>query len=296
MRASTTSKLGAAAGLALAALLSACSTPQLEQGALAAREGAGPDRVRVLTFNIYNHPWERSGRLVETARLIREERPDIVCLQEVARGLLLPGDPALELAQALQMHVVRFWHEENWGLFRTGIAVLSRYPIEAPEYHDFAAHGFWNYKGYLRARILLPGGRSLQLVTLHMASTTDAQMRRDELTELKGFVEPMKAQGPVLIVGDFNTERTDPVLREFVARTGVRSLYDGWKDIDQWRSWTPDYRDSCAHSGDKEAQLIDHLFVLGAGMRFDGGRIIDSARKPHPSDHCPVVADVVLGP
>ena len=194
---------------------------------------------------------------------------------------------------------MRYWHEENLGIFRTGIAVLSRYPILKSEYHEFARHDFWDAKGYMHLELALPGGVKLQLVNLHMASTSNAETRSSEWRELATFVKGLQASGPVLIAGDFNTEPTDPALADFVRMTGVRSLYDGWKNISKMRTWTPDYRDSCAQSGDPQAQLIDYFFILpgapgtSGSLEFTDGRIVVPGRPPHPSDHCPVEAEIL---
>ena len=232
-RFATATKLALSLGLAAgAALAASCATSLLggdfpkaapsarAPGAEAAADA--PAKLRLLTFNIYNHPWERAARTRVMADTFRELQPDIVFLQEVSNGLFLPGDPSNELAEALGMKNLRFWHEQNWGLFKTGIAVLTRFPVLSSEYHDFAAHGFWNYKGYMLVRLGLPGGRALQVVNLHMASTGNERMRREEWQELKRVTDPLRAQGPVLVAGDFNTVPTNPSLQEFARETGAR--------------------------------------------------------------------------
>ena len=94
-------------------------------------------------------------------------------------------------------------------------------------------------------------------------------------------------------------QRTPRYSRNVVRQTGVANLYDGWKNIAQMRTWTPDYRDSCGSGSDPAAQLIDYFFrTLPASqpatdrLAFSGGRIVLPGRPPHPSDHCPVVAEI----
>jgi endonuclease/exonuclease/phosphatase family metal-dependent hydrolase len=267
---------------------------------LAAAPARADLAIKAVTFNIYNRPWERAARLDNLTDALRRLDADVVCLEEVSTGWILPGDPAARLSQDLHMELSRYWHEENLGVFRTGIAVLSKFPILSSEYHEFARHDFWDAKGYMLVRLRLPDGKTLQLICLHMASTSNAEVRSSEWRELAGFAQGLRAQGPVLIGGDFNTEPTDPALREFVVRTGVSSLYDGWKGIERMRTWTPDYRDSCERGTDPASQLIDYFFALpgsgtaSGGLRFTGGRIVSPGRPPHPSDHCAVEADVSI--
>lgn len=262
------------------------------------KEGA-PAKLRIVTFNLYNRPWERRARLDRALEELRKQQPDVICLQEVSTGWILPGDPVVEMAQELHMSFARFWHEENLGIFKTGIAVLSRFPIRAPEYREFKRHGFWDAKGYMLAHLQLPGGTELQIINLHMASTADESIRRAEWEELTTFVEPLKQGGAVVVAGDFNTQPAHPAMTAFATRLGARSLYDGWKDISRMRTWTPDYRDPCGSAVDPAAQLIDHvLLVPGATgkpkVELAGGRIVVPGRPPHPSDHCPVMAELAV--
>jgi endonuclease/exonuclease/phosphatase family metal-dependent hydrolase len=265
---------------------------------LASASGQGPNALKIVSFNIYNRPWERTARLENIVQTVKALDPDIVALQEVATGWILPGgDPAQLLADRLEMHHIRYWHEQNLGIFRTGIAVLSKYPILSAEYHEFSRHDFWDAKGYMGLQIAAPRG-TLQFINLHMASTHNESIRSSEWEELAAFAKKLTSQGPVLIAGDFNTEPTDPVLATFLKTTGAANLYEGWPDRDQLRSWTPNYQEACSHSGDPESALLDYLFILPGQaahspvLSFGGGRVVQPELKPFPSDHCPVEAQI----
>ncbi|MGK5084389.1 endonuclease/exonuclease/phosphatase family protein [Bdellovibrionota bacterium FG-1] len=258
--------------------------------------------LRLVSYNIYNRPWERGARLDTLLETLREQNADIIALQEAATGWILPGDPSEYLAQALGMKRIRYWHEQNGGIFKTGISVLSRYPILSSVYHEFARHDFWDAKGYVWVRIQTPQG-VLQLVNLHMASTSDSSVTQDEWQELARFIEPLTHQGPVLIMGDFNTEPTHPALKAFMTHTHAQWVYEGRSDLNHLRSWTPDYRDDCSEPSSANAQLLDHVFVVPgvvpAGvpattshsapkLKLTAGQILRPTRLPHPSDHCPI--------
>jgi endonuclease/exonuclease/phosphatase family metal-dependent hydrolase len=266
--------------------------------------------IKAVTFNLYNRPWQRQARLANAATTLRAIDADIVLLQEVAQGWILPGgDPARQLAEALRMRYVRHWHEKNLGIFSTGLAILSRFPILSAEYRKFERHSFLDPKGYLLVMLELPGGLKLQLINLHMASTSDDSIRESEWAELSGFVETIRERGPVLIGGDFNTASEHPALKAFVGRHKARSLYEleSFKDLSRWRTWTPSYREAIDEGAfGPGSQLIDYFFAVPgktsgtapAGgsdpLQFTGGRIVLPSLVPRPSDHLPVTAEIVL--
>jgi endonuclease/exonuclease/phosphatase family metal-dependent hydrolase len=188
------------------------------------------------------------------------------------------------------MEVARHWHETNWGVFRTGVALLSRFPIAESEYHEFGRHQFWDYKGYLRARVLTPAG-PLTVYSVHLASTEDAEIKGSELAELSSDIRERAKQGPVLILGDFNEDVRSRLLNEFIASVSARSLYTLLPQPESTGTWTPWYWDRCDSTA---GQTLDHVLLVGSQLAFAGGRIVLPELKPHPSDHCPVAADVRL--
>lgn len=268
---------------------------------------SAPHQIKAVTFNLFNRPWQRKARLQNAASTLQGIDADVVLLQEVAKGWLLGGtDPARQLAESLRMRYVRYWHEENLGVFRTGLAVLSRFPILSSEYHEFKRHPFWDAKGYMLVTLELPGGIRLQVVNLHMASTSNNEILESEWAELSQFVARLQPHGPVLIGGDFNTESTNPALIKFGQQLKTSNLYEHevFKDIARWRTWTPDYRDALeAGKFSTESQLIDYFFAApslatsaktASNLQFVGGRIVLPPFVPRPSDHLPVVAQILL--
>ncbi len=250
----------------------------------------GAPRLRVVTFNLYNRPYERAARIENALQLLKEEKADVIALQEIAKGWILAGDPFEILKEGLQMFSVRYWHEENLGIFKTGLGLLSRYPIDSSEYHDFKDHQCWDTKGYLRAEIATPWG-PLQVYNLHMASTQNERIKTSEFNELAAFVETTSKKQPVLILGDFNQEAQTPVFQNFVTKLKTHSLYELFKPTN---TWTPKYEDEC--DGPK-GELIDHILAIPgerAKIQFLDGKVIKSDRNPHPSDHCAVRTDLTF--
>jgi endonuclease/exonuclease/phosphatase family metal-dependent hydrolase len=276
----------------LLALAAACDPATMAVRG-ARRAGSSRSFLRVVTFNVYNRPWERKGRLRTQLAVLRDLDADVIALQEVATGALLSGEPAGFLAEELDLGAVRAWHEQNLGLFRTGLALLARYPVEEARYHEFAEHPFWDAKGYLSASVRTPLG-PLTVVDVHLASTGDARIRQSELAELERGVRALSAQGPVLLLGDFNSEPGDPDLKHFIEAVGADSLYAHLPAAEILPTWNDSLDRDCSSAG---GQTLDHvLAVPGArgGLHIRGGRIVVSPLRPRPSDHCPVVAEVEL--
>jgi endonuclease/exonuclease/phosphatase family metal-dependent hydrolase len=196
------------------------------------------------------------------------------------------------------MNRVREWHEVNLGIFRTGVAVLSRYPIEDARYREFTKHPFWDAKGYLSVRIVAPSG-PLRFISIHMASTNDLSIRNDQWRELTAAVQELRAAGPVVLAGDFTAEPGDPAMAAFVRDTGAHHVHEGRPDLARLRSWTPSYKDDCASPADPDSALLDYVFVVPAKdsasprLSLRDGRIVSDGRKPRPSDHCMVTATLL---
>jgi endonuclease/exonuclease/phosphatase family metal-dependent hydrolase len=265
--------------------------------ATAAHAAGTPPRkpIRVVTFNVFNRPWKRSARIGAQLETLRSLDPDLVALQEVATGWILPGDPIEPLAGPLGLHAVRYWHEENFGIFRTGIAVLSRFELERAEYREFRKHQFWDAKGYLSLTARTPYG-PLTVVNLHMASTDDRGIKASEFGELEEYVRGLSAESPVLVLGDFNTERGDPQLESFVRSLGAQSLYSTLPASSLSSTWNDWFDGDCNAQG---GPPIDHILLVpprrGPGrLSFASGRIVIPPMRPMPSDHCPVFAEILV--
>ena len=274
--------------IASLALAVACESGP--QPVRASPEGPGPERVlRAVTFNLYNRPWKREARLRAQVETLAPLSPDLVALQEVARGPLLAGDPAERLAHGLGLGGVRAWHEQNLGVFRTGLALLSRWPLRDVAYREFARSPFWDAKGFLTATLRM-GGAEIAVVDVHLASTGDAEIHRSELDELAAHVAGLSRRLPVLLLGDFNLRQGDADLDRFVRRLGADAAGVTGP------TWNESYLDDCDAPGGEQ---IDHvLSIPGPSMKleFRSARIVVPRTDPHPSDHCPVVADLALVP
>jgi endonuclease/exonuclease/phosphatase (EEP) superfamily protein YafD len=162
---------------------------------------------------------------------------------------------------------------EGW---RDGAQVIlfSRYPIV----RDAVIRSPQGRRPYLAASLALDDHR-LTVVDASSPSPTDpsdTRQRNLQLGYLANIVEG--AEGPMIVVGDFNTTPWSPHFRDFVATAGLRNAANGHGYIATWprRFWP--------------AQIpIDHILVKGPVA------VAKMGRGPSVgSDHYPIIADLRL--
>ena len=123
-----------------------------------------PERLRVLTLNIWNRqgPWE--ARLLAIRRGIERLSPDVVALQEVLHLDGAPTDQAEDIAAGLGYHAVFGAAWDIGGGLLFGNAVLSRFPIAAHETFLLPSGGE-EQRALLYATVEAPFGRVPLFVT-----------------------------------------------------------------------------------------------------------------------------------
>jgi endonuclease/exonuclease/phosphatase family metal-dependent hydrolase len=132
------------------------------------------------------------------ARILKALAPDIVLIQEFNTTV-----PARQWVNATFGAGYHFMREETPGIPN---GVISRYPI--------AASGIWDdpvldNREFAWARIRLPGGRDLWVVSVHFHSK-NATSRSRQATALAAALRTHVPAGDLLLVGgDLNTRRTD---------------------------------------------------------------------------------------
>jgi exodeoxyribonuclease-3 len=260
--------------------------------------------LTIATWNI-NSVRLRAGLV---ARLLSEEAPDILCLQECKS----PVDkiPADDFAALGYTHMVARGQKGY-----NGVAILSRVPLEDAGHRDFAGR---DDARHVAARL----GCGAVIHNLYIPAGGDVPDRDvndkfghklDFLTELRDW---FRAERPTrsILVGDLNiAPREDDVwshkqLLKVVSHTPIEvdHLADmqeagGWVDVTradipegQLYSWWS-YRAKDWSSADKGRRL-DHVWATpdlasGAGR----SRILRAARGwDKPSDHAPVFASFDL--
>ena len=141
------------------------------------------------------------------ARVIAEQSPDLVALQELDHGRLRSRgeDQASTIAQILGYHVT-FLATVTRGAERYGHAVLSRWPIRTVKVAELPTHSFsiWpEPRGALWSRVFL-GNIPINIVTTHLGLS--ARERLAQMQTLLGpeWLGPILDTQAIVLCGDFN--------------------------------------------------------------------------------------------
>jgi endonuclease/exonuclease/phosphatase family metal-dependent hydrolase len=263
----------------------------LAGGGQQAGEAAGvgvAKKLRVMTYNIHvGIGMDKELDLARIADCIRRERPDLVGLQEVDRGVERTKrvDQAAELARLTGMEYA-FAHNLNYQGGQYGVAVLSRFPILAVDHRRYANRREAERRGFIRVEVLV-GGVRVNFVTTHL----DYQHADGRLFEAEQLLSALAdARGPLIVTGDFNDEPTGSTYRLMLSR-----FADGWTESRAGDA-APDveHPNGLTYPADKPVKRIDYIFYQGGGpLRARRAWI------PHTdaSDHLPLVAELdLLGP
>ncbi|OJY32238.1 MULTISPECIES: exodeoxyribonuclease III [Gemmobacter] len=238
------------------------------------------------------------------SRLMQEEAPDVLCLQEIKTPIDKFPREAFE-ALGYRYMVARGQKGYN------GVAILSRLPLEDAGDRDFAALGHARHvaarleNGVTVHNFYVPAGGDIP----DREANVKFGQKLDFLTEMRDWAHAEKPSKAIL-VGDLNiAPREDDVwnhkaLLKIVSHTpievehlGAAQDAGGWvdvtrKDIPEGRlySWWS-YRSPDWDAADKGRRL-DHVWatpdIAGAAH---GSRILRPCRGwEQPSDHVPVFA------
>jgi endonuclease/exonuclease/phosphatase family metal-dependent hydrolase len=172
---------------------------------------AAQDTVRVLSYNI-RHGAGMDGRvdLERTAAVIRALAPDVVLLQEVDSCTARTGgiDQAGALAELAELPHYAFGRFMEYEDGAYGMAILSATPVF--EQWNAELPGGTEPRSALAARIRpSPSVPELVVVGIHLYRTeTERFEQARRLIDIFG-----EETAPVLLVGDFNSEPGDAVMR-----------------------------------------------------------------------------------
>jgi len=173
--------------------------------------GAGKDTLRILTYNIHHaNPPSRPGLidLDAIARVINDQHPDFVALQEVDVHTGRSGQDVHEaevLAAKTGMHAF-FAKAIPYDGGEYGIAVLSRHPIK--DGRAYALPSVPGVKAEPRALCTvvatLPDNRQLMMASTHLDVTKSNDNRILQTKEITRILS--QAGMPVILAGDMNAK------------------------------------------------------------------------------------------
>ena len=233
--------------------------------------------LRVMTYNIHvGVGMDKKLDLQRIADVINAERPDLVGLQEVDRGVKRTEgkDEIAELSKLTSMHYA-FAHNLDYQGGQYGVAILSRFPIRQVDHRKYENRREAERRGMIRAEIQI-AGRTINFVTSHL-DYQHADGRLFETEQMLKFLEDVK--GPLIVVGDFNDEPAGEAYKLILA-----SFHDSWMMANAKGA-------GLSYPADQPSKRIDYVFTRRSDrIRAKKAWIVNTLA----SDHLPVVADLEL--
>lgn len=226
--------------------------------------------VSVMTYNLHNG-FNITGKLDidEIAKVIENNKPDVVALQEVSRGWLVNGrlDMLAYLSYRLHMpYVFGPTADPFWGN-----AILSRYPILAYSRESLPPPELSTQRGFIVALIDLGNNQQIKVITTQLddiqADTDIRQLQAQSIIDFWGGLNS------TIILGDFyaSIQSQEPAV--------VKLFQSGLQNA----SLTWEYRNSFPSNNPQSE--VDYIWTSPDLRAGDGGVLPSTA-----SDHLPVVA------
>ncbi|MDR3639530.1 MAG: endonuclease/exonuclease/phosphatase family protein [Isosphaeraceae bacterium] len=236
--------------------------------------------MRVLTYNIHRGIGGRDQRyeLERVVRVIQEEEPDLICLQEVDRNLKRSGrdDQPARLAEACGAAGVLFQPNVTFRQGCYGNLLLSRWPFRDTSLISLRMAWHWP-RGAQLAVVETPEG-PLHLVNWHLG--LGEHERHWQVRHLLGHADfGTSADLPTLIIGDSNDWRNTLAHGPF-AHHGFHHVTAPREHFRTFPAYYP-------------IVSLDKAFARGP-IRLVRARVVHSHLARRASDHLPLVLDFRL--
>lgn len=169
--------------------------------------------LRVLCWNLHHGVGEDNKLDLERiAALIREQKPDLVALQEVDNKCRRSQsvDQAAELARLTGLHGA-FGKAMDHDGGEYGQAILSKFPIGDTQVHRLPGDGEPRIAFQAEVKI---EGKALRMITVHLDHQQDARRLKQAETLAKALENHHE---PMILAGDFNDTPGSAPLKAFSA-------------------------------------------------------------------------------
>jgi len=248
--------------------------------------------MKILSWNI----WSENKSYGTATRLIRKQKPDIICLQEVSSNMLkkLQGLSGYQCVVATDFYYVK---TKRKTLFH--LVILSKFPIiqhkQFPlQIKQFASlvSQFFPHEESIEGHYIdvVSKGRLIRIANAHLPSFTSPKARMQQLETIINYRDPTF---PFILCGDFNTFG----LLHINLMVGLFYNY-------AWEEFLTDEQILFYKILKKEKLVsilkgtthpwlglqLDHI-ILEKGVRILKKAILDST---HGSDHQPLFTKIVL--
>jgi len=265
----------------------------------------GVQELKIATWNVNSV----RHRIQLVTRLLRDEEPDVLCLQETkVLNELFPAEAFRKLGYHHQaIHGQKAYH---------GVAVLAKKPFRETGVQDFCREGHARHMG-----VTLDNGVELHNFYVPAGGDIPDPAANEKFAHKLHFLQQMetffarrkaKKKDPVILVGDLNVAPLEndvwshKQLLGIVSHTPVETKLLGeaqaafdWTDATRHfvgadkkiYSWWS-YRAADWQAADRGRRL-DHIWVTpGLAPAVRQAQIIRAARGwTQPSDHVPVIVD-----
>lgn len=261
-------------------------------------------RIKIASWNINSV----RARTVIVERFLRDEQPDVLCLQETkAEDKVFPAGLFHDLGYV--------YHALNGQRMHHGVAILSKLPLTDPGRHDWQDNGEARHVG-----VRLPHGLRLENVYVPAGGDVPDRTVNPKFGQKLDFIERMTrwSEGlnePTLIVGDFNVAPLEcdvwshKALLDVVSHTPIEvdalcRLQAAHDWVDLGRKFVPapercytwwSYRSADWTRNDRGRRL-DHMW---ASPSVAAQAVFHQVHEPcraweRPSDHVPLVVELDL--
>jgi endonuclease/exonuclease/phosphatase family metal-dependent hydrolase len=249
-------------------------------GSLLILEGAPAETVRVANYNLL-HDFPKHHKILERLELVAKEvqsqKIDILILQEASDVRhLFNGSTAKILADKLGFHhyyAPASGKSTYWlSGFRTGQAILSRYPIRDKMNQMYKAQAkkiISEARNVVKATIILPKSE-IDVYSVHLSG--EPRINFAQTKETLEFAQKVSANRTVIISGDFNREPGEL----FIFRPWLTS--HGFNEVAEFQPSSlptccvciePGYSNSsdpCPPPKDQLNQKVDYIFFRSSGV------------------------------
>ena len=267
----------------------------LVPASICSARSSGLSKITVMSYNIRvgdaddgTNSWQ--FRYPATAMMIEDIRPDVFGVQEAMPYQLLfitencrdykyvgvGRDDGKKKGE----HMAVFYNKKTVSLLKWGTFWLSETPDEPSFGWDAACRRTATW-ALMKSK---DSGRKFFFVNTHLDHMGTVARKEGMALIMSEIDELNKDNLPVVLVGDFNSEVSDPALavldgtmknaRKIAAKTDSCGTYNGWG---------------------KSSEIIDHIFYSGFRSCTEYRTVTTSyAERKFISDHYPVTATLVF--
>ena len=249
--------------------------------------GRQRDELLVATLNLRNIADRWPERIPLLLADMAALQPDLIGLQECV--FAVQQDRLLGAVGEGRYESRRGWA----GRPEYGNAVLGRLPLALG---DGARLELDHNRSALRVQVSLPSGTTVDFVVTHLHHlVTGEGVREAQAQALSRWLA--SADGPLVVVGDFNAEPTEPTYGVMVD-AGFRSAYAEANGAEPAVTWPSGIR-APGMDDDGDPGCLDYIWVRGAiavescRLAFDRPAVDDPTL--YPSDHLGLSARILIG-